>query len=511
MKVEIDKSSLAIGSWVQKALYGGAVVGMAMTIGMSSAMADGNGRGHDRDDRGHHRGHHDRGHHDRGHRGNDFKPFTPVSRIASMKIVRNHGKIDYKASYDKARAASVALATYVANLKESDQLGSDVIAGIDWKLGGTSKHCIDTRDCTEDEIDHAVLRIPSPEPIDPTDPAYVADGTVTKANTKKANVLDFCNGKYAALAMGVDPIIGSAEEGTGKYIVNGYSHAPALPCEVSIWFDEKKIYVDMLDPSAIFTLFFSDVFISEEMQDEDFAEALNAMPPQVKSEIMAIIYAALSEFDPDLKMMDKKVGPVYKRLDEIFEVVDSSTYDSPYKHMSYTKTDGGVFTETESKAVAQTIINTLSKEAEGEVPGVHPTVINEDGDTLDSILSPGSSWRSARIAPISIPGKNHIIEACSPKYAKMAMSTGLSHVNALPCEITVKIIDGGNKLVVSYLDPDFMLKSMFADISDEEKEAFGAIPGLIMTDLQNIVKAALEINSGIEMNDPVQISYDMMP
>jgi len=177
--------------------------------------------------------------------------------------------------------------------------------------------------------------------------------------------------------------------------------------------------------------------------------------------------------------------------------------------MSYTKQDGGVFTEAESKGIAQTIINTLSTHE--DAPGVHPTVINEAGDTLDSILSTKSSWRSARTAPITIPGKNHIIEACSPKYAKMAMGTGLSHVNALPCEITVKIIDGGNKLVVSYLDPDFMLKSMFADISDEDKARFGSIPGLIMTDLQNIVKAALEVNSGIAMNPGVRISYNMLP
>ncbi len=496
MKIDKENCSTPVGNWVRKALYGSAVLGLAMSIGMSSAMA---GHEHDKE---HHKNHH------KSH-GNDFEPFTPVSRIAKMNVVRVQGKIDYKASYAKARAASVAVATYVARLKEADQLGSDVIVGIDWKLGGTSKTCIDTRSCTDHEIDEAVLMIPSPEPIDPTDAAYLADGTVTKANTKKANVLDFCNGKYASQAMGVTPITGSADDGSGKYIVNGYSHAPALPCEVSIWFDDNKIYVDMLDPTAIFTLFFSDVLISEEMKDEDFAEALNAMPPQVKSEIKAIIYAALSEFDPDMEIMDKKIGPMYRNLDEIFSVVDSSTYDSPYLHMSYTKVDGGVFTETESKAVAQTIIDTLSTDE--DAPGVHPTVINEAGDTLDSILSPKSSWRSARIAPISIPGKNHIIEACSPKYAKMAMGTGLSHVNALPCEITVKIIDGGNKLVVSYLDPDFMLKSMFADISDEDKAAFGEIPGIIMTDLQIIVKAALEINSGIAMNEGVRISYDMMP
>lgn len=477
----------SVNSWLKKTVCGGVLLGLGMTMGTTTALAG------------------------EGKQNHGFKQFTPVSRIAQMNVVRVKGRIDYAASYAKARAASVAVATYVARLKEADQLGSDVIAGIDWKLGGTTEGCISTRNCTDDEINHAVLAIPSPNPIDPNDPAYLADGTVTKANTKKANVLDFCNKKYASLAMGVTPITGSAAEGTGKYVVNGYSHAPALPCEVSVWLDEDKIYVDMLDPSAIFTLFFSDVLFSEEMQDADFAKALGEMPPQVKDEIKAIIYAALLEFDPEMKMLDKKIGPVYDSMDDIINVVDSSTYDSPYLHMSYTKLNGGVFTEAESKGIAQTIINTLSKEAEGEVPGVHPTVINEAGDTLDSILSPKSSWRSARLEPISIPGKNHIIEACSPKYAKMAMSTGLSHVNALPCEITVKIIDGGNKLVISYLDPDFMLKSLFADISDEDKAAFGAIPGLIMKDLQAIVAAALEVNSGIELNPGVQISYDMLP
>jgi len=503
MKIKSEKSASTIGAWTKTTICAGIMLGMGLAVSSTTAMASG-GYGYGGGGGG-------GGGYGYQHRygQNDFKPFTPVSRIAKMNVVRVKGEIDYAASYAKARAASIAVATYVARMKESDQLGSDVIQGIDWKLGGTDKTCLEERTCSDEMINEAVLAIPSPGPIDPNDPAYLADGTVTKANTKKANVLDFCNKKYASLAMGVDPIIGSKEDGTGKYVVNGYSHAPALPCEVSVWLDEDKIYVDMLDPSAIFTLFFSDVLFSEEMQDEDFATALNAMPPQVKGEIKAIIYAALTEFDPDVQIMDQKIGPVYSSMDDIVEVVDSSTYDSPYKHMSYTKVDGGVFTEAESKAVAQTIINTLSTHE--HAPGVHPTVINADGDTLDSILSPKSSWRSARVAPISIPGKNHIIEACSPKYAKMAMGTGLSHVNALPCEITVKIIGGGSKLVVSYLDPDFMLKSLFADISDEDKAKFVAIPGIIMNDLQAIVAAALDVNSGIALNPGVQISYDMLP
>ena len=478
-----EKSSSVLYQWLKNTVSGGVLLGLGLSLAGTSSVAAGQGKG--------------------------FKHFTPVSRIAQMPVIRVNGKIDYAASYAKARAASVALAAYVARLKEADMLGLDVIQGIDWKLGGTSETCIATNTCSDHEINEAVLAIPSPEPIDPNDPAYLADGTVTPANTKKANVLDFCNKKYASLALGVAPITGSTADGTAKYVVNGYSHAPALPCEVSIWLDDDKIYVDMLDPTAIFTLFFTDVMFSEEMRDRDFAKAISEMPPQVKNEIKAIIYAALAEFDPNLEQMDKKIGPSYRSMDDVINVVDSSTYDSPYLHMSYTKADGGLFTEGESKAVAQAIIQTLSTHDDN--PGVHPTIINADGDTLDSILSPKSSWRSARLEPITIPGKNHIIEACSPKYAKMAMSTGLSHVNALPCEITVKIINGGQKLVISYLDPDFMLKSLFADISDEDKAKFGNIPGLIMTDLQNVVKYALLVNSGIELNPAIRISYKMLP
>lgn len=477
-------SAFSLDGWLKQSLWVVTLAGVAL-IGIPSVSQAGNGQ-------------------ENGHKSQGFGHMTPFTRVAKLPVVKVKGVIDYKATYDKSRAASVAIATYVARYKEADMLGSDVIQGIDWKLGGTSAECLETRVCSDEEIDHNVLAIPSPDPIDPTDAAFMADGTVTKANTKKGNVIEFCNKKYASMAMGVEPIIDT------RVVVNGYAHAPALPCEVSVWNDDKHIYVDMLDPSAIFTLFFSDVLFSEDMQDPAFAEALYAMPPQVKAEIVAIIYAALQEFDPAVKVMDQKIGPDYHSIEDIVEVVDASPLDSPYLHMVYSKQDGGIFTEAESKQVAQTIIDTMSIHGNADA-GTHPTVINAEGDKLDSILSAKSIWRSARIEPITIPGKNHIIEACSPKYAKMAMGTGLHHVNALPCEITVKLIDNGNSLLISYLDPAFMLNAMFADISDEDKEKFGEIPDLINTDLQAIVKAALDVNLGIALNEPTRKIINMLP
>jgi len=450
-----------------------------------------------------------------GYGNDDFDTVTPYNRVAKLKIVRTNGKIDYAATYAKGKAAAAYLADYVARNIDSEVLGAGTIKGGDWVLGGTSKTCRKTQTCTDDEISHAIIQIPAPEPIDPNDPAYLADGTVTKANTKKASVLDFCNEHYASQALGVAPITGTEVDGDAKYVVNGYSHTTALPCEVSIWNDDKHIYVDMLDPNAIFSLFFTDALFSNNMQDADFAEALRDLPPQVKSEIRAIILHAMNEFDSKTKTVDKQLGPKYKSMDEVVNAVANSPEGSPYKHVAYTRIDGEAFTLDDSAAVTQAIITTMSIHGTPGA-GTHPTVI-DGGDTLDSILSPKSSWRSARPTPLTLPGKNHIIEACSPKYAKMAMSTGLHHVTALPCEISVQIIDSnddGSKdsLVVSYLDPHFMLGALFADISEADKLAFADIPGNIMDDLQKVVAAALEFNSSIvDVTTADQFWYDMLP
>jgi hypothetical protein len=89
-------------------------------------------------------------------------------------------------------------------------------------------------------------------------------------------------------------------------------------------------------------------------------------------------------------------------------------------------------------------------------------------------------------------------------------------VTALPCEITVQIIDKDKNgstetLVISYLDPHFMMNAMFGDITEDEKIAFAPVTDYIMDDLQKVVRAALEVNSGIALSAGTRINYNMLP
>ncbi len=470
--MKTDKSVVSARNWGKKALCAGVIMGLSMTAGTSFA-----------------------GQKPKKDNGNTM---TPFARIAHVQVVKDeYDNIDRKATYEKAAAVALAIASYVNTFDDSDDVEDGGLGfPADWIVGGMEGGT---------PLVNAIMKIPSPNPVDPDNLGL---------GIKKANVIDLCNKHYAAQALGVKSITG-----TDKKVVNGYSHATALPCEVATWNDDENIYIDMLDPNAIFSIFFTDVLVSADMQDPEFADAITALPVAVKSELKTIVYKALDEAGYKYNTKDKAMGPKYRTVEDIFEVVDASPNKSPYKHIAYTKVSGEAFEVAESAAVSQAIINTMSIHGgttpDGRVAGEHVPELEAD-------LSEDSSWRSARHEPLGLPGykidgitsKNWVIEACSPKYAKMAMGTGMHHATALPCEISVQIVDRDDNgsyesLVISYLDPFFMFGAMFSDMTDEEMAALGHVPGHIIDDLQFIVQHALDNEVG-GLNDGAQIWYTML-
>ncbi len=273
-------------------------------------------------------------------------------------------------------------------------------------------------------------------------------------NTDKSRVIEFCNGKYASMAMGT-----------------GLRHGPALPCEVSVHSDGTNIYIDMLDADAIFSIFFHDI------TDDGTLEQIAS---DVKRELRAMVLAALDDSatvaanatadgviittDPKLTTAvtytesTEALGPKFSATD----ISDSVSYRDPYIVYKYTSA-GKVFTQTDAKALAADIISALGTDAStaDKTPGLEGLSVN-------------SAWRSGREAPLGIPGV-FIAEACSPKYAKKATALGNEYITALPCEISVYVDDTaddydasagitkatGSTLSISFLNPNFMFGTMF--------------------------------------------------
>ena len=333
-----------------------------------------------------------------------------------------------------------------------------------------------------------------------------ANGLVSSPG--KSRVIEFCNGKYAGMAMGT-----------------GLRHGPALPCEVSVHSDGTNIYIDMLDADAIFSIFFHDI------SDPD--GLLKQVAADVKSELRTMVIAALddstvvaasnadrnasiifadallTDIVPHTESFDA-LGPKFSASD----LSESISYRDPYIVYKYTSTDVGTFTQAHAKALAADIIAAL-QDGKETAPG---SGIYNTADKTDGLqgLSAGSAWRSGRPEPLGIPGV-FIAEACSPKYASKATALGNEYITALPCEISVYVDDTapgytntdgkvttgtGPTLSISFLNPNFMFGTMFEGaiptaLADGTIDKAGAIEystlaDVVFGDLRMVVDNAIQ-------------------
>ena len=454
--------------------------------------------------------------------------FSPFERIATFDIVLKtdgSGDIDYGETYKKTKAIALTIHNYFQDTDETTFTHEDDSAyPFNWIVAG--QEGFDTDPTTAD----GVLAIPSSDKIDPTlDEPALSD----KTNKYKVQVMDLCNSYYAKKALGFSNIV--TDDDTSK-VANGFIHAPALPCEVTVYNDADNIYVDMLNPDAIFTLFFSDTVFGTQMDNTAFADEIQKLPSLVKTELKTIVYAALdakvaADATYAYTASSTPMGPAYT-MAEIPGVVDASPYDSPYLHFKYMKDDGTAFNMTEVTQVAQTIIDTMSIHGV-TLPDLR--IAGEHVPELETLLSPKSSWRSARAEPLGLPGvggfKNLVIEACSPYYAAKALGTeengpGRHHAGALPCEISVTATEssvggGYDTLVISFLEPGFMFTAMFADAFEDmtpaEMDEYSALPPAVLQDLQAIVNHAVGtellnvVSTYTNLENGGRLIVDMLP
>jgi len=408
--------------------------------------------------------------------------FSPYERVAVFPTVKDaNGDTDHNATYAKVAALATTFANYVANTNEPEA-DAETFKGANWIVAGVE--VAEGETASAEKIAHNILGIPTKLSINPNE-AY------SKANTKKVKVVEVCNSTYAGKALGVTNVGGD----NGAKVQNGIYHTTALPCEVTIYNDEDGIYVDMLNPETIFTLFFTEVFSSAEMENSDFKTDMMALPTQVKNEIFAMIYNAFDAAEETYTKTAIKMGTIYSSMSKAVATTDTANSGKePYRHYTYTGDGVTTYTSTDAKAIAAKIITAMTSEEEGTVG------VQEDAllSTLPStIAGKVPSWRSGRLEPLKVPGGSWIVEACSPTYAKEALSTGEYHTPALPCEIAVFVNpDDNTKIDISFLNPEFMFGALFADgmakMSAEEISAFDTIISNINGDLKTIVDYAMK-------------------
>lgn len=299
--------------------------------------------------------------------------------------------------------------------------------------------------------------------VDDTTNGYPSDWTVVGGNELEegesplvaavglpngCKVVEVCNHEYAGMAMSF-----------------GAHHGVALPCEISIAQVEDHVEVVLLNPEAIFGVFFGDV-------PPEAMSQMGGLAATVRAELEDLVEDSLAEFDAEFPGTD--VGPSWTQEELMATAI--STYSIP---MDIEIPDEYLASDEDRQAFHQLFVAQLLQ-----------TLTHTDMESYGSEVAGLSveDWRSARTHAINLPGQVSVVEVCSPTYAAAAMSTGSHHGPALPCEIAIWVED--DTLRVHVLDPMFIFPTFFSDAPEEMMSEMGGLATAVQNDLQLIVSAA---------------------
>lgn len=408
--------------------------------------------------------------------------YTTFERIAEIDASAIATASGFTNPTDQARYVAQKIAKYF-NDKNDLTLGDSIA---DWVLGGSSMTGTDDSNITH--YNPYILEIPSPD-------------------NNKTMIVEVCNKTHA-----------------GKAINSSEIHGPALPCEIAIYTDTTtgKIYVDILDPVGSFAIFFNDLTTLTSEQRAEFS----AMALQVKTEIKLIAYKGLALGSVSHVKKATPMGATFTSADiaAMSNQYITYTYDIDTTNVAW-PIDANA---TVKRAMANDAAIALIKKMTVNIPygytsafasapyisagtyGINGTDLNTTlVGNADYNLSETGYWRSARKAPLKVPRSPlladdylYTVEACSPTYAKLALSMGgdsRDHATALPCQMSFYIDDSNAsapKLKIVFLNPEFMFQILFKDklagLSAHEQASLGAMATTVKNDLVNITRHVMD-------------------
>ena len=263
-------------------------------------------------------------------------------------------------------------------------------------------------------------------------------------------IVEVCNHTYAAQAMSF-----------------GGHHGVALPCEIAVNQKGSDVEVVLLNPSAIFKVFFADV-------PAEKAQAMGGLAATVRGELDALVAAALSKQTTDFPKME--VGPTWTPAQLRDLAGKKQDINKDIDLPASAKKDSASALAYRDKVV-QSMLTTLTHEESASV-----------GSKVSGLSV--KDWRSARTHALGLPGKVSVVEVCSPTYAGAAMQAGTIHAPALPCQVAVYV--KGDKLAIRVLDPQFIFSAFFSDAPAQMMHSMGPMAAKVRADILLTVDAAVQ-------------------
>lgn len=260
-----------------------------------------------------------------------------------------------------------------------------------------------------------------------------------------STIVEVCNHEYASQAMSF-----------------GGHHGVALPCEIAVVQRGAAVEVVLLNPEAIFGVFFGDI-------PSEAAQGMSGLAATVRAELEGLVREAVLDLDGEYPRTD--VGPLWGAGELAQFSSRPYSIDLGVPIPAAYESDPEAFRALYISELLATLTHAGMDAVGSQVEG----------------LSVGD-WRSARTGALGLPGNVSVVEMCSPTYAAAALSTGKHHAPALPCQAAIFV--EGNRLHVDLLDPMFIFPVFFSDAPAEMMASMGEMASAVQGDLTLIFEEA---------------------
>jgi hypothetical protein len=309
-------------------------------------------------------------------------------------------------------------------------------------------------------------------------------------------------------------------------VMDSMDQGIGLPWVIGIYADHGVLAVDVGVPETYTRIYFPT-------DDERDAERKKTIAVRAHAKMQRVIQEALGDMAveepfgvgiemPDWSETAPSIAGITYLLDDLAEVAPSVTLNGDYEVAQVVAALEGAFFQSSQGMTTPDLDGDGNFQEElpegfaaymGMMPGMSLSC-DEMNDMMSMGLSmptgdPGlwvqggtfQAWKNIRTVNLTVIGNGplYIMELCQPFYAGAALSTGMYHLTAMPCNIAIWKESG--KIKVSVLNPNVIFGYFFADAMQAMQadpnmapmlQLFGMFPTFVLNELMALANNGLQ-------------------